>query len=183
MKKSLLLSCLILSGCIPVTALAPTEKFGLREWRPPEYPQLPFIYVLTEDTDNDVAQAITSTLTQEEIKQYASGEKQVAGTDELQIRYYSGLSPVRKQVFDVRMQKMKGTRQYLRSLGGGLVGGGRQPSYNYGPSQGDNSVYSPDECIGAVVNGQCHGSVLPKAGYHETCYGEMIGGRCTGPQF
>ena len=44
-------------------------------------------------------------------------------------------------------------------------------------------VYSADECIGAVVNSVCHGTILPKGGYHKTCYGEMLFGRCTGPMF
>ncbi len=46
-----------------------------------------------------------------------------------------------------------------------------------------NKVYNADECIGAVVNGVCHGSILPKSGYHKTCHGTMINGQCTGPMF
>jgi hypothetical protein len=46
-----------------------------------------------------------------------------------------------------------------------------------------STVYSPDECIGAIVNGVCHGSILPKSAYHRTCYGEMLNGQCTGPMF
>lgn len=44
-------------------------------------------------------------------------------------------------------------------------------------------VYSADECIGPVINGECHGSILPKAGYRPTCHGQMLFGRCTGPMF
>lgn len=44
-------------------------------------------------------------------------------------------------------------------------------------------VYRQDECIGAIVNGVCHGSILPKSGYRPTCYGQMLSGRCTGPMF
>jgi len=42
-------------------------------------------------------------------------------------------------------------------------------------------VYSPNQCIGAQVNGQCHGSVMgaPMA----TCHGQMLNGQCTGPIF
>nr|WP_180202429.1 hypothetical protein [Pseudomonas sp. SbOxS1]NYU01860.1 hypothetical protein [Pseudomonas sp. SbOxS1] len=43
-------------------------------------------------------------------------------------------------------------------------------------------VYRAQDCIGAVVNGVCHGSTgaaQPKA----TCYGQMLNGQCTGPQF
>jgi hypothetical protein len=54
---------------------------------------------------------------------------------------------------------------------GGLLGGGQ-------------TVYSPRECIGAVVMGQCHGSILPDYGRpHPTCYGQMLNGICTGPMF
>lgn len=51
-----------------------------------------------------------------------------------------------------------------------------QPSYG-------TKVYRADECIGAVVNGVCHGSILPKTANHPTCYGQMINGQCTGPMF
>lgn len=49
--------------------------------------------------------------------------------------------------------------------------------------EGDRKVYDADECIGPVINGRCHGTILPKKAYHPTCYGEWVGGRCTGPQF
>ena len=44
-------------------------------------------------------------------------------------------------------------------------------------------VYSADECVGAVVNGLCHGTIIPKTGSRKTCYGEMISGICTGPMY
>jgi hypothetical protein len=40
-------------------------------------------------------------------------------------------------------------------------------------------VYRAQDCIGAVVNGVCHGSTgaaQPQA----TCYGQMLNGQCTG---
>ena len=43
-------------------------------------------------------------------------------------------------------------------------------------------VYRAQDCIGAVVNGVCHGSTgaaQPLA----TCYGQMLNSQCTGPQF
>lgn len=43
-------------------------------------------------------------------------------------------------------------------------------------------VYQASECIGAVVAGVCHGSVVPD-GVPQRCYGQMINGQCTGPQF
>jgi hypothetical protein len=46
------------------------------------------------------------------------------------------------------------------------------------------TVYSPHECIGAVVMGQCHGSILPDYSRpHPTCYGQLLNGICTGPMF
>ena len=45
------------------------------------------------------------------------------------------------------------------------------------------TVYDEDECIGPVVNNRCHGSILPKGGYRKKCYGEWLGGQCTGPMF
>lgn len=43
-------------------------------------------------------------------------------------------------------------------------------------------VIDPEDCIGAVVAGVCHG--VPKPGAPTaTCYGQMIGGVCTGPMF
>jgi hypothetical protein len=53
------------------------------------------------------------------------------------------------------------------------------------PNIGDGqTVYSPSECIGAVVMGVCHGSILPDYSRpHPTCYGQMLNGICTGPMF
>jgi len=44
-------------------------------------------------------------------------------------------------------------------------------------------VYRADECIGAVVNGVCHGSVIAPPDLKPRCYGVMLNGQCTGPQF
>lgn len=44
-------------------------------------------------------------------------------------------------------------------------------------------VYSPDECVGAIVMGECHGAIIEHGGYHPTCHGEMLNGQCTGPMF
>lgn len=44
-------------------------------------------------------------------------------------------------------------------------------------------VYHESECVGAVVNGICHGSVMPEPRYHERCYGPMLAGECVGAQF
>jgi hypothetical protein len=59
--------------------------------------------------------------------------------------------------------------------------GGLVAAPNIGEGQ---TIYSPNECIGAVVNGQCHGSILPDYSRpHPTCYGQMLNGMCTGPMF
>jgi hypothetical protein len=53
-----------------------------------------------------------------------------------------------------------------------------------GPTFGGQTVYSRHECIGAVVNGQCFGSILPDYSRpHPTCYGQMLNGMCTGPMY
>lgn len=46
-----------------------------------------------------------------------------------------------------------------------------------------SKVYSAEECIGPVIMGKCHGSILPNGGYHPTCHGTWLAGRCTGPMF
>ncbi len=61
------------------------------------------------------------------------------------------------------------------SPGSGLSGG---------PLEWDQTVYSQHECIGAVVMGVCHGSILPDYSRpHPTCYGQMLNSICTGPMF
>ena len=49
-----------------------------------------------------------------------------------------------------------------------------------GPS--GQPVISSGDCIGAVVNGVCHGTPAPGA-QTATCHGQMVGGVCTGPMF
>ena len=45
------------------------------------------------------------------------------------------------------------------------------------------TVYRADECIGSIVNGVCHGTILPKQAVHKKCHGQMLNGKCTGPMF
>jgi hypothetical protein len=59
---------------------------------------------------------------------------------------------------------------------------GSRPVVRPGHQPGD-PVYPTSACIGAVVNGVCHGRVLSIDPMPERCYGAMIGGKCTGPQF
>lgn len=54
---------------------------------------------------------------------------------------------------------------------------------SFGGFPGQSTVYSASECTGPVVNGTCHGSILPNRAYHQTCHGEMLFGQCTGPMF
>lgn len=49
--------------------------------------------------------------------------------------------------------------------------------------QQGGKVYSEDECIGPVIMGRCHGSILPNMAYHPTCHGTWLNGQCTGPMF
>lgn len=55
-------------------------------------------------------------------------------------------------------------------------------STDYSKPQG-TTVYDPSECVGAVVNGVCHGGIVPNQATHPVCHGEMINGTCTGPMF
>jgi hypothetical protein len=51
-----------------------------------------------------------------------------------------------------------------------------------GPDE-PTKVYRADDCIGAVVNGVCHGSVIDTDPARQRCHGAWINGQCTGPQF
>lgn len=62
------------------------------------------------------------------------------------------------------------------------------PSSPYGGVYGAASpdgvrVYAPSQCIGAIVNGECHGSIMPNGSPPMTCHGQMLNGQCTGPMF
>jgi hypothetical protein len=46
-----------------------------------------------------------------------------------------------------------------------------------------NAVYDAGDCIGAVVNGVCHGTINPSIQPMARCYGTMINGQCTGPMY
>jgi hypothetical protein len=76
------------------------------------------------------------------------------------------------------------SRQAPQALGEEWEGapiGSEVTAPNFG---GGQTVYSQGECIGAVVMGQCHGSILPDYSRpHPTCYGQMLNGMCTGPMF
>ena len=74
-------------------------------------------------------------------------------------------------------------RHTLLIYGGGSGGGAAPvgPQTTLGGQFGQSVINSGD-CIGAVVNGMCHGRAAPGAPM-ATCHGEMIGGICTGPMF
>lgn len=61
----------------------------------------------------------------------------------------------------------------------------QQPSFNWAPQKKSygTPVYSESECTGAVVMGRCTGAVIPNNSKHETCYGAMVNGVCSGSQF
>lgn len=44
-------------------------------------------------------------------------------------------------------------------------------------------VYRAQDCIGAVVNGVCHGTINPSIQPVTHCYGAMINDQCTGPMY
>jgi hypothetical protein len=50
------------------------------------------------------------------------------------------------------------------------------------PQQFGQPVINSGDCIGAVVNGVCHGTQAPGAPT-VTCYGQMLNGIFTGPMF
>ena len=53
-----------------------------------------------------------------------------------------------------------------------------QTTSGFQPASQGQKIYDEDQCIGAVVNGICHGSTIgrPKG----TCHGKMLNGRCIG---
>lgn len=55
--------------------------------------------------------------------------------------------------------------------------------YSVGSDDYGTPIYTPDECIGPVIMGECKGTILPKPGYRKKCYGTMLNGKCTGPAF
>jgi len=76
------------------------------------------------------------------------------------------------------------TTQWRDSLGLSSAPRGQEPAQT---DQG-NAIYYADDCIGAVVNGVCHGTINPSIQPVAHCYetminGQMFNGQCTGPQF
>lgn len=74
-------------------------------------------------------------------------------------------------------------QQRIASAFAGFAQTGSYNGQNSGYAVTDNRVYREDECIGPVIMGRCHGSVIDKGGYHPTCHGEWLNGQCTGPLF
>jgi len=67
----------------------------------------------------------------------------------------------------------------LAPLGGFATPGAVEPAQ----SPGSTVVFPARECIGAVVNGVCHGGRISTDPMPVRCHGEMLNGRCTGPMF
>lgn len=58
------------------------------------------------------------------------------------------------------------------------------PSFVPGPSgQQGVPMYPQSSCIGPVVNGECHGTILYPGPAPKRCYGTVLFGKCTGPEF
>jgi hypothetical protein len=72
-----------------------------------------------------------------------------------------------------------GPTQYL-VFGAGSGAGGPVPAVPQ--TELGQPVISSGDCIGAVVNGVCHGTPAPGA-QTATYHGQMVGGVCTGPMF
>lgn len=117
--------------------------------------------------------------------------------EELQQKYLNAVGPENKKILQSRAQMARSALNtepkrnspgfweiFLTALAQSLGNAGSyNNSYLGGNLSNDNTVYSRDECIGPVIMGKCQGSILPKAGYHEKCYGSWLNGKCTGPQF
>lgn len=58
-----------------------------------------------------------------------------------------------------------------------------QPSNPPTPQQPGTPVYPADACIGSVVAGVCHGAIQSTDPAPQRCYGQILNGQCTGPQF
>ena len=92
-----------------------------------------------------------------------------------------------RQAYEADLRAYRATPKFVIGAGNPPPHDGGPPAITTGsgaPMGWGQTVYSSQECIGAVVNGQCYGSILPNySGPHPTCYGQMINGMCTGPMF
>jgi len=109
-------------------------------------------------------------------------------TNELQKRYYSGIGGddlkvmyERGSLYDIALNDAR-SRAYAFDMALLQALLSARQSNNLG-NYGGTPVYSPDECIGPVIMGECKGTIVPKGGYHKKCYGQMLNGQCTGPMF
>lgn len=84
---------------------------------------------------------------------------------------------IRKCTFDLYNKAMSNSIEATKNVTSNI---GYKGLTNQSSGQ---KVYRADECVGAVVNGVCHGSIIPKGGYRPTCHGQMLNGQCTGPMF
>jgi hypothetical protein len=91
------------------------------------------------------------------------------------------------QAYEADLTAYRATPKFVIGAGNHLAHDGEATPVSAGsdgPMGWGQSVYSRQECIGAVVNGQCYGSILPDYSRpHATCYGHMLNGICTGPMF
>jgi hypothetical protein len=88
---------------------------------------------------------------------------------------FAGRPDVALQHQRLRMQQAQEQQEALAQA--------RRPAPIQGPDADDPTVYSARECIGPVIMGRCDGTLQPHLGYHETCYGDWLNGKCIGPQY
>lgn len=130
-----------------------------------------------------------------EMDTYLAGTKLIQNTplNQLQTKYLQGLSKQNSQIilnriyvyYDALQQaKLTATSLYIAFLQSSWQNRNSNiHRYSFPAIEQDNTIYSPDECIGPVIMGECYGTILPKPGYHEKCYGSWLNGQCIGPQF
>jgi len=44
----------------------------------------------------------------------------------------------------------------------------------------DGRIYPASKCVGAIVNGECHGQIVGADPMPKRCQGQIVGGRCVG---
>lgn len=116
----------------------------------------------------------------------------LAGGSEVEIHYFRSRRQADGITTDDEFTPYMFVDGQLVAIGWAALGGAGSTANPYTPSaaesrtdqsEPDRRVYDQSECVGPVVNGRCHGTILPNRAYHPTCHGEWINGQCTGPQF
>lgn len=53
---------------------------------------------------------------------------------------------------------------------------------NQKPGRNGTPMYPERSCIGAVINGKCHGSILHPGPVPKRCHGTVLQGKCIGAE-